>query len=315
MKNIAVLGAKGFIGKNTVNFLAEYEEYKVFPVSREDVDLLNEEDVNCFIVNNEIDIIIHCANQGGTRRRIYGDNDVIGNNLKMFFNAERCVNDKIKMINFGSGAQYDKKRNLVKVKESDFGHYVPKDDYGYSKYVMSKYLRERNSNVSKGRIYNPIVFGMFGIGEDYTYRFISNAIIKNIIGLPITINQNVVFDYLYIKDYLRILKKMIDEEWTLFEFNLTPTESISLVEIAELINQVGKTTSEIIIKNEGLNYQYTGDNRLLLDYLDQEFQFTPYIKSIEEMYKYYVDHLEFLDLEEIKKDKYIDFCSTKKNGL
>ncbi len=40
-----------------------------------------------------IDVVFHCANQGGSRKTGYdvAAPDVIGNNLKMFFNMERCL--------------------------------------------------------------------------------------------------------------------------------------------------------------------------------------------------------------------------------
>lgn len=314
MKNVAVLGARGFIGKNTVHYLESSCKYNVIAVTRDNVDLLNGEAVEEFLKSRKIDIIVHCANQGGTRKNQDGKMDVIGNNLKMFFNIERCLNEKIKFINFGSGAQYDKTRDLIKIKEEDFEQYIPKDDYGYSKYVMSKFIKNRSDNKNMGKIYNPIIFGMYGVGEDYTYRFISNAIIKNILKMPIEINQNVVFDYLYIEDYFRILERMLDEDWEECEFNVTPNDSISLQRIAEYINEVGMYKSEILIKNEGMNYQYTGDNSRLLSLLGENFSFTPYQKAIEKMYKYYYDNRNELNLDAVKEDALMKYCYTRDSG-
>ncbi len=42
---------------------------------------------------------------------------------------------------------------------------IPKDDYGYSKYVMSEYLGVRESSNKPGIIYNPIIFGLYGQGR------------------------------------------------------------------------------------------------------------------------------------------------------
>lgn len=314
MKNIAVLGARGFIGKNTVHYLEKCCKYNVIAVTRDNVDLLNGEAVKAFLENEKIDVAIHCANQGGTRKDQNGKSDVIGNNLKMFFNVERCMNEKMKFINFGSGAQYDKTRDLVKIKEEEFEQYIPKDDYGYSKYVMSKFIKNRSSNKNMGKIYNPIIFGMYGVGEDYTYRFISNAIIKNILKMPIEINQDVIFDYLYVEDYFKILERIIEEDWEECEFNVTPNDSISLQRIAEYINEVGIYKGEIRIKNEGMNYQYTGDNSRLLSLLGQNFNFTPYQTAIEKMYKYYYDNRNELNLDAVKEDVLIKYCCTRDGG-
>ena len=134
MKNVAILGAKGFIGKNTYDFLNNEEKYNVIAVTRDNLDLLDEREVEKFFERQNIDIVIHCANQGGTRKSQNTNIDVVKNNLKMFFNVERCIKNDMKMINFGSGAQYDKTRDLKRVREEEFDILIPKDDYGYSIY-------------------------------------------------------------------------------------------------------------------------------------------------------------------------------------
>ena len=234
MKKIAIMGARGFVGKALTAHLQD--KYTVYPITREQFSLLDEQAVMEFFEKENIDVVFHCANQGGSRKTGYdvAAPDVIGNNLKMFFNMERCLKDGMKLINFGSGAQYNKARDLVKVKEDTIGTVIPKDDYGYSKYVMSEYLGVRESSNKPGIIYNPIIFGLYGQGEDYTFKFISNAIMKNLLEMPIVINQNVVFDYLYLGDFLKVMDKLIEEDVPNREFNITPTESIDLCSIVEL---------------------------------------------------------------------------------
>lgn len=311
MKNIAVTGAGGFIGKNTVNYLQKNKEYNVFPVTREKLDLLDGRMVKNFLENNDINVVIHCANQGGNRGYHLDDATIVVNNLRMFFNIERCIVPGMKMINFGSGAQYDKLRDLIKVREDEFDASVPGDAYGYSKYVMSKFIKNHEKNIKRGKIYNPVVFGMYGAGEDYRYRFISNAIIKNLLRMPIVINQDVIFDYLYIEDYFRILDLIITEEWKSTEFNLTPTESISLKEIAEIINEIGNYKSSVVIKNEGMNYQYTGDNNLLMKEIGYNFSFTSYFEAITKMYQFYSDNMYNIDCLEVRKDGLLQFCKVR----
>lgn len=308
MKKIAIMGARGFVGKNlTEHFQNKYE---VYPITRKEVDLLDFESVKHFFEIHEIDAVFNCMNQGGSRKTGYDSAsvDVIGNNLKMFFNVEQSIGKQTKMINFGSGAQYDKARNLVKVSEKEIGQKMPKDDYGYSKYVMSKYV----SALQSSNVYSPIIFGLYGQYEDYTFKFISNAIVKNLLHMPIVINQNVLFDYLYMGDFLKIMDLIVENEFPEKEFNITPCKSISLVEICNLINEISEYKSEITVRNPGMNYQYTGDNTRLLHNVGDEFTFTPYKEGIQELYQYYSKHLNELELQTIRDDELLKYCKINK---
>ena len=117
MKNVAILGARGFVGKSLNKYLDG--RYNVLPITRADFNLLDSDAVKSFLQKKKIDVVINCANQGGSRKTGYDSekSDVIGNNLKMFFNIEKCLTKDMKLINFGSGAQYNKARDLIKVKE------------------------------------------------------------------------------------------------------------------------------------------------------------------------------------------------------
>lgn len=309
MKNIAIMGARGFVGKSLVNYwtndFSKTEKYKVFPVTRDNFSLLDYKAVKNFLKENKIDIVIHCANEGGSRKT-QDKTDVVKDNLQMFFNLEECITPEMKMINFGSGAQYNKFRDLKKIKESEIGQVLPEDDYGYSKYLMHKYIEKGATK----NIYNPIIFGLFGKYEDYSFRFISNSILKNILKMPIVINQNVIFDFLYINDFLKIIETILETDVQYKEFNITPNESIDLIKIVEIINEIGNYKSEIIVKNSGLNYQYTGDNSRLLKNIG-EYRFFSYEESIKDLYEYYLKNIDKIDLEVIKKDEYLNNCKTK----
>lgn len=304
MKKIAIMGAGGFVGRSLVEHFKD--RYNLYPITREQFNMLDEKAVKKFFDETAIDVVINCANQGGSRKTGYDHQkaDIVDKNLRMFFFIERCLTPDMKLINFGSGAQYDKARDLIKVEESKSGEHIPKDDYGFSKYVLSKYINKHRL------IYNPVIFGLFGRYEDYSFKFISNSILKNIMRLPIDINQNVIFDYLYINDFLKIIELIIENDYNVKEFNITPDDSIDIVSIAKIINQCGSFKSEIIIRNEGYNYQYTGSNKLLKENFP-DFKFTPYVDSINELYRYYYDHFGNINQDMILKDEYMNNCKIK----
>jgi len=201
----------------------------------------------------------------------------------------------------GSGAEYDKRYCLPKMAEDYFGAHAPADDYGYAKYVMSKYI-EKTDNITCLRI-----FGLYGKYEDYTCKFISNSILKNLLGLPIVINQNVKFDYLWIEDFCKIIRRFLEIKPKYPHYNITPTNSVDLLSLAGMINAVSGAKSEISVLNAGMNTEYTGSNRRILKELNG-FNFTSYEKGVEKLYAYYASKINELDLNTIKKDPCLKLC-------
>ena len=157
-KTIFITGAKGFIGRNLTEKLNK--KYNLLTPSHKELDLLNEKNVDNYFNKNNIDIVINCAVIGGSRIEEYVDTS-LSNNLRIFFNLLRNKEKYKKMVHLGSGAEFDKSKPIVKVKETDLGKTIPKDEYGFFKYICTKYI-EKEENIISLRI-----FGLFGKYEDY----------------------------------------------------------------------------------------------------------------------------------------------------
>ena len=125
--------------------------------------------------------------------------------------------------------------------------------------------------------------------------------------MPIIINQNVYFDYLYIDDFCEIIEKIILNKPSERILNITPTEKIDLISIAEIINSISDHKSEIIINNDGLNHEYSGCNIKLLNEIGN-LKFKLYNEAIKMLYDYYSSSLNSINIETIKNDKYLNFC-------
>ncbi|OGK24238.1 hypothetical protein A3A46_01625 [Candidatus Roizmanbacteria bacterium RIFCSPLOWO2_01_FULL_37_13] len=300
-KRLFITGAHGFIGKNLVEQLQD--KYKIFAPTHLQLELLNEIDVHNYIKKNRIDVIIHCANVGGARDTLNVRNPLFIN-LKIFFNILRNAQLVEKIINFGSGAEYGKTRDLVNVKENELDKVVPKDDYGFYKYVCSKFI-EKTENILSLRL-----FGVYGRYENYKIRLISNSILKNLYEIPITIKQNVFFSYLYIDDLVKIVDFFIQHKTRYKIYNVTPNQKIDLITIAKIINKLNLKKSTIAIENEGLNFEYSGSNKRLKKEL--KINFTSYDKGIGKLIEYYRRNLAGFNRREIVRDKYIRYCLTKK---
>ncbi len=274
-KNILITGSGGFVGKNIKEYLGV--KYNLFTPRSFELNLLDENAVKDYLEENNIDTVIHCAAYGAKISTDATMEEVGQKNILMFQNISKNLSSKGFMLNLGSGAEYDKSKSLTKIKEEELGSSIPQDPYGYSKYVISKEI-ETNSNIINLRL-----FGVYGKYENES-RFITYAINKNLTKKPIEINQNVVFDYLYIDDLCKIVEYFVKNKSSKRFLNITPTHSIDLLTIANIINKKSAFKSEIIVKNEGLNNEYTGDNTRLLQEIG-DFTFTSYKAGINNLFE------------------------------
>jgi GDP-L-fucose synthase len=290
---LLITGGSGFIGKNLVENLSS--DFEILAPSSKVLDLTDELAVKTFMSANPVDVIIHSATTPGHRNAIAVP-DLVARNCRMFHNLARNEDKYKKFLYLGSGAVYDMRYYMPKMREDYYDQHVPVDPHGFSKYVISKYV-EHNPKIIELRL-----FGVFGKYEDYSIRFISNAICKSIFGLPITIKQNRFFDYLFIDDLVKILCDLINSNTTDNIFNVTPDNSISLVQIAEIIKEVSNKDIEINISEKGLGLEYSGNNKKLYKELPQTI-FTPIKSAIENLYIWYNQNQELINKELLLIDK------------
>lgn len=284
-KTIFITGGNGFAGSNLKKFLSK--KYNIIAPSRKELNLLDEKEVDEFFKKNKIDIVIHTALVGGSRKEEDVESALL-QNLRMFFNIIKNKKRFKRMIHCGSGAEYDKRFPIIKIKEDEFGKNIPIDEYGFGKYVCSKYI-ENTEDIVALRI-----FALFGEGEDYRYRFISNAICRNLYGLPITMNQDVFFDYIYIKDFIKIVEYFIDNKPKHKFYNIGTGKTINIKTLAQKINETADKKTKIIINKKGLNNEYSCDNKRLLSEI-KNLKFTPPEIYVKELYNYYKQNKKLID--------------------
>lgn len=272
-----ITGGNGFIGRNLIESLSS--KYWILSPNHKELELTNERQVINYFKSHKVDVLIHCANIGGTKGTVDTPN-ITEINLKIFFNLLNCKKYYKKMIFFGSGAEYDKRRNLVKVKENDFGKNIPVDSYGFYKYVCSKFI-EKEKNIINLRL-----FGVYGKYEDFETRFISYAICRALLNKPINIQKNVVFDYLYINDLVKIVEYFIKNKIEHKFYNVGRGVSMDIKTIAQLIIKFSSKNVPINIIDKDLNNEYTC-NITRLQKIIKELKYTDFSASIKEMISYY----------------------------
>lgn len=298
---ILIIGANGFIGKHLCEYFTKNRTYTLLTPSSKELNIAQEENVDAYMETHKPDIIINCANRGGGRDST--NENIVHENLRMFFNIVKHSDKVSKIIHFGSGAEYSKHKPIVDAKEEDANLAIPLDEYGFYKSVCSKFIEKSNNNL------NLRIFGCYGEYENYEFKFISNAIVKNLLHLPITINKNVFFDYIYVNDLVKIVDYFLHHDSKHKVYNLTTGKKIDLMTLAHLINETSDFTSEIKIINDGLNNEYTSHNSRLMNEINT-FEFTSHHTAIIEMRNYYASILDTIDREKIEADPYLKLCTT-----
>ena len=219
--------------------------------------MLNLKELENFLSRDYYDILIHTAISGG--RRTKEDNgNVTYNNLLMLENI-LLFSDKFTMIiNFDSGAIYDRTTDILNRREEEIWS-IPTDYYGFSKYLIYKRsLQHKN-------VYNLRIFNIFHSNEEDD-RFVKACFLSKQNNDPFSIFEDKYFDFVYEDDFIKIVKYYIDNcenQGKLDKtINVCYDEKYKLSDIAKLILPTA-AHHKILILNNGLKKNYTGDGTKL----------------------------------------------------
>lgn len=288
---ILITGANGFVGKNLVEQL--HDKYSIECPAKKELNLLEEVALKNYLKKKQFDVVIHAANTNNTRNKSATPYDVLDGNLRMFFNLERCHEYYGKMYYFGSGAEYDMQHYIPDMKEEYFGTHIPKDPYGFSKYIMSKSCGQADN------VYDLRLFGVYGKYEEWERRFISNAICRALKGKDITIKKNGYFDYLWIDDLSHIMEWFIENTPQYKHYNVCRGSKIDLYSLACIVRDILNIDCDIVIDESGWKPEYTGNNERLLAEIGN-YEFTSFRESIDKLCEYYKTNIDEIDEERLR---------------
>lgn len=294
MLRILLTGRSGFIGKNILEKLSE--RYDFFAPTHDQVDLLNFNSVKkYYLTKGPFDAVLHCAIVGGNRKT--GDGKEFAfDSLRMFENLSYFKEKFGRFFYFGSGIEYGKERPVRSFPEDRFREIVPQSNWGLFKYICATFV-ENNPE----KFINLRLFGVFGKYEDYSIRFVSNSICRNIMNIPIIINKNVVYSYLYIDDLVKVVDFLLSNKSRFNVYNVIPSKKTDLLTIAKKINSISQKPVSIKIRHGGLDNEYTGNNVRLLKEM-KNLSFTKIDDAIFELFQWYLKRKKAIDKKKLADD-------------
>jgi GDP-L-fucose synthase len=247
---ILVTGGNGNLAKIIHKHLST--EFNITCITRKDFDLLNLQELTKFLNDNNFDVLIHTAISGG-RRTKEENGDVVYENLLMFENLMKFSNKFKLIINFDSGAIYDRSTDIYCKKESEELN-VPRDYYGFSKYLIYK------RSLQYDNVVNFRIFNIFHVNEE-SDRFIKSCFLAKKNVTNVTIFQDKYFDFMYEDDFIKVIKYYIDyySENLPKTFNLSYTNKYKLSDIANMI----LNKDQIKIMDGSCSKNYCGDGTII----------------------------------------------------
>ena len=215
---VCVLGANGFIGKNLIKGM------NWVGVTRQVLDLIDQDAVERYFKTHKYDVVIHCAasidqsNESTTYK-----------NVMMFENVTRVF--KGRLIYFSSGAAL----------RGD----PPRDPYGLSKWIIDKRIQTIDN------AYSLRIWGCYGPGE-LPSRF--SAVCKE--KGHVLIEKDRYFDFVDIEYVRKIVFDYVHGYLTDKEYNIAHPEKFLLSQWAE---KFGATWE--IKDNSSLGKSYISSNQ------------------------------------------------------
>lgn len=248
---IAILGSKGFIGSYLQSHFWS-SKYKVIPVTRDTLDLLDYSQVQFWLLKNRPDVVINCAiSGGGTTVNEINFQDA-QQNITVFFNFFNSA-QSFRYINIGSGAEFDKSMSINEASEFDIFYRLPKDSYGYSKNIISRAIRKRDN------FYTLRLFGCFGSTEPAIRLF------KKFLSHRIDYINDRYFDYFSVWDFAKVVEYYCNasDVKLIKDINCVYPKKLLLSEILSKLNKVKNI--DLPIYTDGTVYNsYTGSTLNLL---------------------------------------------------
>ena len=293
---VLLTGGSGFIGRHIKERLSR--DHDVLAPTHLELDVSSAPAVRTWLDDHPVDAVVHAAVKPG-HRNARDQCDLVGDNLRQFFSLVRCRAAFGRFVVLTSGAVYGIQRPLVRVTEGQLGEEVPTDDHGFSKYVEALWLQGDPDAVEL----RP--FGVYGPGEDYAIRFISNACCKALFGMPVTLRRDRLFSYVWVEDLAALVERALDGRHGGLapgSYNVTPGNPVSLRALADLVINASGAQVPVVVGDSTLGAEYSGDGSKLPS-VDPSFRFTTPAEGVENLLDWYVARRDSIDRSALETDR------------
>jgi GDP-L-fucose synthase len=250
---ILITGGNGFLARELASYFTS-NSHNVITTNRNSLDPTNYENVKAFFEHVEVDALVHTAVKGGRRGHQENMKDML-DNLAMFHNL-RSFSHKYKvMFNFGSGAEFDRTKNISKAEEPNIFNSLPADYYGLSKNLISRDIIQKCDNA-----YNLRLFGCFGINEE-PQRLFKATYDRFINGEDAVIHQDRWMDYFYAQDVGKVIEHIFENRADNIpkDINLCYREKYKLSDYVNKIKNLMNVDLGVIIQDNTYAYSYDGN--------------------------------------------------------
>lgn len=253
-KTVLITGAgpTGVTGRAIREYLEN--DYVTLAPSSKELDLTDDAAVRSYFDAHHIDFVVHCATyRSNISQTTHMVDEELESNLRMYFALASQSEKFEKMVYLGSGAEYDKTRPIVNIKEEQFGESIPKNKYGLGKYIMNQHCR------SSKNIYNLRMFGTLNSYERYTKNVVCNLCAKAVMGLPLALKRDVLFSWVDIRDVAQAIKYLFEHEVNRHDYNIALPIPYKLSDITEIIRDISGLKEYVKFEQEGFNNDYSCD--------------------------------------------------------
>jgi len=223
--------------------------YEVILVTRDVVNLLDSAEVKRFLQLHQFDAIVNSAASFFPDQTLLTD---ARNNLGIFMNFYNNSDLFGKIINLGSGAEFDLGQPIELAPESLIFERLPQDSYGFGHNIRSRLCSQKLG------FYILRIFGCFGPRE--TARRLLPIFLAS--DKEFTLEQDRYFDYFSVQDLCTVVKSFIDNDHTISDVNCVYQNKIKLSTFLEQFKTIHSIDKKIHIGSTS-NNNYTGDDQKL----------------------------------------------------